>query len=117
MQPVIIFFDFDGVILTQKALELLACRMLRNRFFKWKNTENIRLIDLALLFEKSDNKNLLRLYQNIHINFKPYIPNRIRRDIFIMKFRRDFKKLEKIYDGLKSGVLQVLKDFKSKEKR
>ncbi len=112
MHPPIIFFDFDGVILTQKALELIAYQMLRNKFYKWNNTKDLRLIDLALLFEKSDNRNLLRLYKNIQENFKPYIPNRFRRDVFIMKFRRSHRKLEKIYDGLKPGILDILKKFK-----
>ena len=115
MHPPIIFFDFDGVLMTQKALELLAYRMLKNRFYRWKNTKNLRLIDLALLFEKSDDENLLKLYQNIHMNFKSYIPSRFRRDIFIIKFRREYRKLEKIYDGLTPGTLDILKELKRKE--
>jgi len=115
MHRPIIFFDFDGVILTQKALEYVAYQLLRNSFYRWKNTENLRLIDLALLFEKSDSEDLFRLYQNIHSNFKPYIPSRLRREIFIIKFRRLYRRLEEIYDGLKPGITEVLNKLKNKE--
>ncbi|MFX1384158.1 MAG: HAD family hydrolase [Promethearchaeota archaeon] len=115
MHPPIILFDFDGVILTQKALEYTALRHLRNDFYQWQNIKNLRPIDLALLFEKSNSENLINLYKNIHINFKPYIPNWTKRDIFITRFGREYRKLEKIYDGLKPGLERILTELKNKK--
>jgi phosphoserine phosphatase len=37
--PPILFFDFDGVVITQKALEYAALIHLRKDFYKWQNTE------------------------------------------------------------------------------
>jgi len=55
--PPIVLFDFDGVIITQKALEYTASFFLKKKFYNWQNTENMRLIDCARLFEESDSKN------------------------------------------------------------
>ncbi len=115
MHPPIILFDFDGVILTQKALELAGLIFLRNDFYKWRNAEKLRPIDLALLFEKSDSERFVKFYKNIHKNYKTYIPSRTRRDLFLARFGKKYRKLEKLHAKLKPGICNVLMELRSKE--
>lgn len=105
--PPILLFDFDGVIITQKALEYTALKYLRKRFYKWQNTENLRLIDLARLFEEADSKNRIRALFRAYRVYKHYIPSRWRRILFFIKFRRSFPKYEK-YETLTKNLEKVL---------
>ena len=67
--PPILLFDFDGVVLTQKALEFAALFYKQKKFYNWKNIEQLRLIDFARLFEESDSSNRLKA---IYQAFKAY---------------------------------------------
>ena len=110
-QPVILF-DFDGVIITQKSLEYTASIFLKKKFYKWRNTENLRLIDFARLFEESDSKNRIKALIRIIKVYKPYIPSRWRRILFFIKFRRTYPKYEK-YETLKPYLEDVLITLKN----
>jgi len=109
--PPILLFDFDDVVITQRALEYAALLQLRNKFYKWKNTQNLRLIDLARLFEEADSKNrqkaLIRAYQV----YKKYIPSRWRRIIFFLVFRNTYPKYEK-YETIKPNLEEILARLK-----
>ncbi len=105
--PPIILFDFDGVIITQKSLEYTALHYLRKKFYKWQNTKNLRLIDLARLFEESDSKNKLVAFYRINKVFQHIIPSILRRNMFFFKFRRMYPKYEK-YESLKPNLKEVL---------
>jgi len=107
--PPIILFDFDGVIITHTSLELAALRQLKNKWYKWQNIENMRLIDFARLLEQSDSQNRLKAYQNLYKNYKNIIPNILKIIFFFFRFRFDYPKLEKIYETLKPGLKKVLK--------
>ena len=111
--PLIILFDFDGVIITQKALEYTALVHLKNKFYKWKNTEELRLIDYARLFEESDSKNRLVALKRINRVFKPFIPTIWKRNLFFIRFRRMYPKYEK-YEILKPNLEEVLIQLKKK---
>ncbi len=112
--PPIVLFDFDGVIITQKALEYTASFFLKKKFYNWQNTENMRLIDCARLFEESDSKNRLVALNRINKVYKPYIPSIWRRNLFFIKFRRMYPKYEK-YETLKPNLEEVLIKFKKNE--
>ncbi|MFX0059681.1 MAG: HAD family hydrolase [Candidatus Heimdallarchaeota archaeon] len=105
--PPILLFDFDGVIITQKALEFTALRLIKNKFYKWKNIKNMRLIDFARLFEESDSKNRLKALIRVYKVYKKYIPSRWRRILFFLKFRRMYPKYEK-YEILKPNLENIL---------
>ncbi|MFW9819352.1 MAG: HAD family hydrolase [Candidatus Thorarchaeota archaeon] len=109
--PPILLFDFDGVIITQKSLEDTASKLIKNKFYKWKNIENMRLIDFARLFEESDSKNRLLALRQINKVYKPFIPSIWRRNLFFIKFRRKYPKLEK-FETLKPDLDQVLNHLK-----
>ena len=109
--PPIILFDFDGVIITQKALEYTALIHLRNRFYKWQNTEDMRLIDFARLFEESDSKNRLVAFKRINKAYKHIITSIWRRNLFFIKFRRMYPRYEK-YEILKPNLENVLIQLK-----
>ncbi|MFW9827301.1 MAG: HAD family hydrolase [Candidatus Thorarchaeota archaeon] len=106
--PPIILFDFDGVIITQKSLEYTASKLIKKELFRWKNIEKMRLIDFARLFEESDSKNKLAALKQINQVYKPFIPSIWRRNLFFIKFRRSYPKLEK-YETLKLHLKSVLK--------
>ncbi|NVM17523.1 MAG: HAD family hydrolase [Candidatus Lokiarchaeota archaeon] len=112
--PLILLFDFDGVVITQKALEFTALRYLKKRFYNWKNTESLRLIDIARLFEESDSSNKLKALFNIYRVYKHYIPSRWKRILFFIKFRRTFPKYEK-HETLKPNLEKVLEELKKRE--
>ncbi len=107
----ILLFDFDGVILTQKALEYTALIKLRLKFYRWQNIDDLRLIDLARIFEQSDSSNRIKALIRIYKNFKKYIPSKWRRVIFFIKFRRMYPKYEK-YETLKPNLKEILLKLK-----
>jgi len=109
--PPILLFDFDGVIITQKALEFTALKLIREEFYKWKNIQNMRLIDFARLFEESDSKNRIKALIRVYKAYKKYIPSRWRRILFFLKFRRTYPKYE-IYETLKPNMEKILIKFK-----
>ncbi|MFX1391314.1 MAG: HAD family hydrolase [Promethearchaeota archaeon] len=110
--PVIYLFDFDGVIITQKSLEMTASKLIKEEFYRWKNIENLRLIDFARLFEESDSKNRIKALIKVNKAYKPYIKSLWRRNFFFIKFRRMYPKLEK-YELFKPNLEDVLKKLKS----
>ncbi len=112
--PPIILFDFDGVIITQKALEYTALVHLKNKFYKWKNTEGLRLIDFARLFEESDSKNILVALKQMNKVYKPFIPSLWKRNLFFIKFRRMYPKYEK-YEMLKPNLEELLIQLKKRD--
>ena len=63
--PPIILFDFDGVIISQKALEYTASIFRKKKFYRWACIENLRLIDFARLFEEADSKNRIKAFMKI----------------------------------------------------
>jgi len=109
--PPILLFDFDGVVITQKALEFTASVYLKKGFYNWRNTESLRLIDIARIFEESDSSNKLKAFFNIYRAYKRYIPNRWKRILFFIKFRRTYPKYEK-YETLKPNLEHILKELK-----
>jgi HAD superfamily hydrolase (TIGR01549 family) len=111
--PLILLFDFDGVVITQKALEFTALMYLKKRFYNWKNTESLRLIDFARLFEESDSSNKLKAFFNIYRAYKHYIPSRWKRILFFIKFRRTFPQYEK-YETLKPNLEKILEELKKR---
>ncbi|GAG82960.1 unnamed protein product, partial [marine sediment metagenome] len=111
--PPIILFDFDGIIITQKSLEYTAFLFLKKRFYHWKNIENLRLIDLARIFEEADSKNRIKALLKIVKIYKRYIPSLWRRLLFFIMFRRTYPKYEK-HEELKANLEEVLRKLKSK---
>jgi HAD superfamily hydrolase (TIGR01549 family) len=109
--PPIILFDFDGVVITQRALEYTSLIFLRKRFYKWKNTENLRLIDIARIFEEADSKNRLKALFNVNKIYKKYIPYNWRRFLFFIRYRRTYPKFEK-YESLKPNLEELLTKLK-----
>ena len=74
--PIVVLFDLDGVVLTQKALEYTALIQLRKTWYKWQNVENLRLIDFARIFEETDSDNRLKALKEVNKAYKSIIPNR-----------------------------------------
>ncbi|MFX0082231.1 MAG: HAD family hydrolase [Candidatus Hodarchaeota archaeon] len=107
----IILFDFDGVIITQKSLEYTASVFLKKSFYNWRNTEKLRLIDLARIFEEADSKNRVKAFLRIVKIYKQYIPSLWKRILFFMKFRSTYPKYEK-YETLKTDLEAVLNKLK-----
>ena len=113
MHPPIILFDFDGVIITQKALEYTALYYRKKKWYSWQNIEGLRLIDFARFFEESDAQDGFEAIKMISSAYRPYIPNRFKRFLFFAKFGRRYRKFEKIYEQLKPGLENILKTFKN----
>ncbi len=110
VHPPILLFDFDGCVITQKSLEYAALVHLKKKFYNWRNTESLRLIDIARLFEEADSKNKIKAFINIYRVFKNYIPSRWKRVLFFVRFRRMYPKFEK-YETLKPKLREVLTDL------
>ena len=108
--PPILLFDFDGCVITQKSLEYAALYHLKKKFYNWRNTESLRLIDIARLFEEADSKNKIKAFINIYKIFKNYIPSKWRRVLFFINFRRFYPKYEK-YETLKPHLREILTDL------
>ena len=111
-QTPILLFDFDGVIITHKALDYAALIFSRKKFYRWKNLNSLRLIDFARLFEESDSKNRFKAIFQAYKAYAPYIPSRWRRIIFFIKFRRFYPKYEK-YETINPNLYKILPRLKS----
>jgi len=109
-QPIILF-DFDGIVITQKSLEYTAAFFLKKRFYKWKNIENLRLIDFARIFEEADSKNRIKALLKIIKIYKNYIPRLWKRLLFFIKFQRSYPRYE-AYETLKPNLEEVLINLK-----
>jgi len=108
--PPILLFDFDGCVITQKSLEYTALVHLKKEFYNWRNTESLRLIDIARLFEEADSKNKIKAIINVYRVFKNYIPSRWKRVLFFIRFRRMYPRYE-IYETLKPKLREILADL------
>ena len=109
-QPLILLFDFDGCVITQKSLEYAALVHLKKNFYNWRNIESLRLIDIARLFEEADSKNKIKAIVNVYRVFKNYIPSRWKRILFFIRFRRMYPSYEK-YETLKPKLREILTDL------
>ncbi|MFX1498169.1 MAG: HAD family hydrolase [Promethearchaeota archaeon] len=112
LNPPILLFDFDGVIITQKALEYTALKLLKSKFYKFKNIRELRLIDIARLFEEADEKNRIKALIRVYKSYKRYIPSKWKRIIFFFKFKRTYPQYEK-YETLKPNMENILKKLKA----
>ncbi|MFW9865940.1 MAG: HAD family hydrolase [Candidatus Thorarchaeota archaeon] len=110
-QQLVVLFDFDGIIITQKSLEYTASIFLKNKFYRWRNIENLRLIDLARMFEEADSKNRIKALLQINKTYKHYIPSIWKRALFFIRFRRIYPNYEE-YETLKPNLENVLKKLK-----
>jgi len=109
--PPIILLDFDGVCITQKALEYSALIHLRKNFYKWQNIEPLRLIDIARIFEEADSKNKIKALIKVYRAYKRFIPSRWRRIFFFIRFRRMYPKYEQ-YETFKPNLEGILNELK-----
>ncbi len=109
--PPILLLDFDGVVITQKALEYAALIHLRKTFYKWQNIESLRLIDIARLFEEADSQNKIKALIKVYRVYKRFIPSRWRRIFFFIRFRRMYPKYEK-YETFKPNLEGILNELK-----
>ena len=112
--PLIVLFDFDGIVITQRSLEYTAIKFFQSKFYKWKNIEKLRPIDIARLFEESDSSNRIKALVKIFKVYKEYIPSRWRRVLFFYRFRKMYPKYE-IYETLKPNLDEILIKFKEKD--
>ncbi len=108
MSTPIILFDFDGVILTHRALEFTAISLLRKKWFEWQNIEELRLIDFARLFEETEPNSGWMGMKALNRAYKRYIPSPWRRSVFFYKFNRKYRRLEKLYDTIKPNLEEAL---------
>jgi HAD superfamily hydrolase (TIGR01549 family) len=111
-KPPILLFDFDGVVITQKALEYAALIHSRKGFYSWRNLDDLRLIDFARLFEESDSKNRLKAIFQAFKSYASYIPSRWKRIIFFVKFRRFYPRYEQ-YETIDPNLEKILPILKS----
>ena len=112
-QAPILLFDFDGVIITHKALEYAALIFSRKKFYGWRNLDTLRLIDFARLFEESDSNNRVKAILQAYKAYAPYIPSRWRRVVFFIKYRSFYPKYEK-YEDIEPNLQRILPILKSK---
>jgi len=110
--PPILIFDFDGVVITQRSLELAAQILLKKKFYGWQNVDDLRLIEFARIFEEEDSSNRLKALRGIYKAFKPYIPIGWKRIIFFVRFRRLYPKYEKL-ETLKEDLENILEILKN----
>jgi HAD superfamily hydrolase (TIGR01549 family) len=112
MHPPIVLFDFDGIVITHKALEYTALYYLKKEWYDWQNVEGLRLIDFARFFEESDTDDGWQAIKAISKAYKHYIPNRFKRFLFFGKFGRRYRMFEKIYEQINPGLEDILANFK-----
>ena len=114
--PLIIMFDFDGVLINSKGAELAALQMMRDPFFEWNQEELLKITPVELIrrFEMCDDQSSFQSLKKLWFNFRALLPNWIKRIRFFVRMGRNFRKYEKIVGDFIPGISDTLKQLYEK---
>lgn len=110
--PLIVMYDFDGVIINSDGANFAAYCLMKDPDFKW-NKEVLKKthpIDLIRRFEMSDShegsiKTGIKMYQN----FEDLLPARLKRIKFMIKMGLSVRKMEHLKSDFILGVTETMK--------
>jgi phosphoglycolate phosphatase-like HAD superfamily hydrolase len=109
--PIIIMFDFDGVIIDSRGSCLAAIELMKNPSYKWNEEilKKTKSMDIIRRFEMSDSMSSKQGFRNILKNFKDLLPNSTKRAKFFMNMGLRFRKYEYNANEFLPGIIQTLK--------
>lgn len=109
--PLIVMFDFDGVIIDSKGPRLAALQLMKNPWYEWNSDilKNCKPIDIIRRFERSDSVSSIQGYKNMYKNFRDLLPSRFKRNMFFAKMGSIYRKYEYLKGDFFKGVPETLK--------
>ncbi|MCP4762890.1 MAG: HAD family hydrolase [archaeon] len=111
--PLIIIFDFDGVILSNRGTNLAIFSQMKNPEYKWnyEKLKKFKPVDLVKRFEMADNQGTLRTGYEIYKKFADVLPARLKRVKCLIKMGRIVRETEKKFGDFFPGVTDTLKEL------
>jgi len=109
--PIIIMFDFDGVLIDSRGSCLAAIQQMKDPSYKWNQEllKTVKSIDIIRRFEMSDSMSSKQGFRNILKNFKDLLPHGTKRAKFFAKMGMKFRKYEYLVNDFIPGTIQTLK--------
>ena len=110
--PLIIIFDFDGVILNSNGATSAIKMMMKNPYFEWDYSElkNHTALDIVKRFEKFDSASNFSTIKKFYQNFSDILPGRYKRLRFFYRIYRDLRKIEYEHGDFLSGIPDIAKN-------
>ncbi|MHA1820851.1 MAG: HAD family hydrolase [Promethearchaeota archaeon] len=114
--PMIIMFDFDGVIIDTKGPELIAYQCMKDSSLGWDQEvlKEMKPIDIIRRFEMSDSENSYRAIKKMYYNFKDLIPGTFNRIRFFSRMGRYFRDYERMKSNFIEGTIETLRRLHEK---
>jgi len=114
--PIILIFDFDGVLLNSSGASMAVLQCMKDPWFEWNREELGKYgpIDLIKIFEKSDAPGNFTSGRNIYKNFRTLLPARYKRIRFFIRLYKNLRKYEYRYGNLIPGIEEILKKLYDK---
>lgn len=116
--PIILIFDFDGVLLNSSGASMTVLQCLKDPWFEWNydelNKKKYGPIDIIKIFEKSDAPGNFKGAINIYRNFRTLLPARYKRIRFFIRVYKNLRKYEYLYGNLIPGIEEMLNKLHDK---
>ena len=114
--PIILIFDFDGVLLNSTGASIAVLQCMKDPWFEWNREELGKYgpIDLIKIFEKSDAPGNFKSGRNIYKNFRTLLPARYKRIRFFIRVYKNLRKYEYRYGNLIHGIEEILRKLYDK---
>jgi phosphoglycolate phosphatase-like HAD superfamily hydrolase len=114
--PPIIIFDLDGCLLTSKGHLLAAFEIKSYPWVKWNESviHSLQPLEIVRMFEKSARSRSISSLRAMLREFGEYIPNRIRRVAFFLKYKRLMEKYDWKYNDFFPGAVEMIQDLSGK---
>jgi len=112
--PIIIMYDFDGVILDSHGAIIDAFNEMKNPKLKWKHDllKDIKPLDLIRRAEMGDNyRGSIYTAYGIFSKFQDILPSKWDRAVFLTNLGSNLRKIEKEKSNFITGVCETLKKF------
>ncbi|MBD3350987.1 MAG: HAD hydrolase-like protein [Candidatus Lokiarchaeota archaeon] len=110
--PIIIIYDFDGVIINSKGADLAAYAQMIDEDINWNLNElkGLNPMDLIRRFEMGDNpEGTIQTVRAIFKKFADLIPNPFKRAKFLIKMGSSVRNIEYQRSDFIEGIPEVLK--------
>jgi len=108
--PIIIIFDFDGVLLNSIGATVAIEQMMQDPYYEWDFNElkKIKPLDIIKRFEKYDTPSNYSTIKKFYKNFSDILPGRYKRLRFFQRIYRNLRKFEYEFGDFLPGTKQII---------
>jgi len=113
LNPPIILFDMDGVLVESKGHEFAAMKVMQNPRYRWNyarmKRDGIKPMSILRLFEAGDSDSKRESFRKLNRLFRPYLPKPIQRWIAFGAIAKRVRKYEYLYSDFYPNALETVK--------